>query len=206
VRAAATRPEGLPVGSPFSWRRAALLALTWTAVAHAQVPASQGSLSGVKSLKLHARDGSSVAIGSVRFTPGADGQVAFVIERDPRAFGDHFLSMREFKCVEGSGEILCHVPYPYPQPGLVSAADLAWLEHSLLFMFKLPSEFGAKLWNGIYFRIQPGPGGTLVGTPQAVDLNLIAAPPARPEVPPFGPARRDDIRPGSRWFERLTIE
>ena len=129
-----------------------------------------------------------------------------ISERDDKAFTDHFLSMREFKCVEGRGEILCHVPYPYPQPGQVTATDLAWLEHALLFLYKLPGDFGAKLWNGIYFRLQPASGGGLVGTPQAIDLNLIGAPPARPEVPPYGPARRDDIRPASRWFERLTIE
>lgn len=202
----ANRQQGLPAGSPFSWRLAAWVALAWAGVAQAQAPASAALLDGTKTVKLHARDGSSLPIGSVRFTPTANGQVAFVFERDPRAFSDYFLSMREFKCVEGRGEILCHVPYPYAQPGTVSASDLAWLEHSLLFIYKLPSEFGAKLWNGIYFRLQPGPGGGLVGTPQAVDLNLIGAPPARSGVPPYGPARRDDIRPGSRWFERLTIE
>jgi hypothetical protein len=183
-----------------------VLAAFALALPAAAQPVPAAALDGVKTIRLHARDGGSVAIGRVRFTPGADGRVAFRIERDAAAFTDHFLSMREFKCVEGRGEILCHVPYPYPQPGQVSATDLAWLEHSLLFMYKLPSEFGAKLWNGIYFRLQPAPGGGWVGTPQAVDLNLIGAPPARPEVPPYGPARRDDIRPGARWFERLTID
>lgn len=207
----ATRPEGLPAGSPFSSRArvaglalAAAFALARPAAGQAQTPTP--ALDGTRTITLHARDGSSVPIGKVHFTPAADGRIGFRIERDAKAFSDHFLSMREFKCVEGRGEILCHVPYPYPQPGWVSTADLAWLEHALLFMFKLPGDFGAKLWNGVYFRLQPAPGGGLVGTPQAVDLNLIGAPPARPEVPPYGPARRDDIRPGARWFERLTIE
>jgi hypothetical protein len=211
VRSRATRPEGLPAGSPFSSRAgvaalavAAALGLARPAAVQAQ-PAAP-ALDGTRTITLHARDGSSVAIGKVHFTPAADGRVGFRIERDTAAFTDHFLSMREFKCVEGRGEILCHVPYPYPQPGLVSSTDLAWLEHALLFMFKLPGDFGAKLWNGIYFRLQPAPGGGWVGTPQAVDLNLIGAPPARPELPPYGPARRDDIRPGARWFERLTID
>ena len=202
---AAGRQQGLPLGGPFFWPVAAW-ALACAAVAHAQAPGGPGPLEGTKTITLHARDGSTLPIGSVRFTPAPNGQVAFVVERDARAFSDYFLSMREFKCVEGRGEILCHVPYPYAQPGTMSGTDMAWLEHALLFMYKLPSEFGAKLWNGIYFRLQPGPGGGLVGTPQAVDLNLIAAPPARPELPPYGPNRRDDIRPGSRWFERLTIE
>jgi hypothetical protein len=83
--------------------------------------------------------------------------------------------------------------------------DLAWLEHALLFLYKLPREFGAKLWNGVIFKLRLTESG-LVGTPQAVDLNLIAAPPARSDVPPYKPALRDDIRPGARWFEKLTIE
>jgi hypothetical protein len=46
----------------------------------------------------------------------------------------------------------------------------------------------------------------LTGRPQAIDLNLISAPPDNPEVPPFSPALRDDIAPGMRWVESLTIE
>jgi hypothetical protein len=97
------------------------------------------------------------------------------------------------------------VPYPYAQPGTVSTTDLAWLEHSLLFMFKTPTEFGAKLWNGIYFQLKLTERG-LEGTPQAVDLNRISAPPDQPGVPPYRAALRDDIAPGARFFNRLTIE
>jgi hypothetical protein len=49
-------------------------------------------------------------------------------------------------------------------------------------------------------------GNGLAGTPQAVDLNRIASPPARTDVPPFGPAQRDDIPPSARWFNRITVE
>ena len=37
-------------------------------------------------------------------------------------------------------------------PGL---PGLARLEHALLFMFKTRAEFGAKLWNGVYFQLTP---------------------------------------------------
>ncbi len=100
-------------------------------------------------------------------------------------------------------------PYPYPQPGTVSAQpggnDFAWLEHSLLLMFKTPAEFGAKLWNGVYFPLRLTDQGR-EGLPQAVDLNRISAPPDKPGPPPFWPALRDDIAPGARGFEWLTIE
>jgi hypothetical protein len=160
---------------------------------------------GTRRVVLHARDGGLTVIGAVTFSPRPDGRVAFSWQVDTAPFTDHFLSMREFKCLPGQGEILCLVPYPYPHPGHVARDDLAWLEHSLLFMYKKSSEFGAQLWNGVYFRLAVD-GNRLVGTPQAVDLNRISAPPQRTEVPPFGTAHRDDIPPGARWYGRLTIE
>lgn len=165
-------------------------------------------LDGTKRLALHARDGTRVEIGSVRFdpVPGGDAESRrFVVVIDHTPFRDHFLSMREFKCLDGTGEILCHVPYPYPRPDTVTIRELAWLEHALMFMFKKPADFGARLWNGVYWQLRVTPHG-LVGQPQAVDLNLIAAPPARPNVPPYRPALRDDMPPGSRWFVQLTID
>ncbi len=160
---------------------------------------------GTKRVTLHAKDGTSVEIGQVVFTARADGRTAFAWKADTSRFTDHFLSMREFKCLPGQGEIMCLVPYPYPQTGHIAANDLAWLEHSLLFMFKKQSEFGAQLWNGVIFKLSATPTG-LAGTPQAVDLNRIAAPPARTDVPPYGPAQRDDIPPGARWFNKITLE
>ena len=159
----------------------------------------------MKSVKLHAKDGSSVDIGQVVFTPRADGRTAFVWKADTSRFTDHFLSMREFKCLPGQGEIMCLVPYPYAQPGHVAANDLAWLEHSLLFMFKKQSELGAQLWNGVIWKLAAD-GNRLAGTPQAVDLNRIASPPAKTDVPPYGAAQRDDIPVTARWFNKITIE
>jgi hypothetical protein len=160
---------------------------------------------GTKSVKLHAKDGTSIEIGQVVFTPRADGRVGFAWQADTSRFTDHFLSMREFKCLPGQGEILCLVPYPYSQPGHVAPDDLAWLEHSLLFMFKKQSELGAQLWNGVIWKLSAD-GNRLTGTPQAVDLNRIASPPSKTDVPPFGPAQRDDIPFTARWFNKITVE
>lgn len=180
---------------------AALLAV----LAWAPLAAGAWELAGDRTLTLHARNGDSTKIGTVRFMPQPDGRIGFVVTMESERFKDFFLSMKEFKCLEGSGEILCHVPYPHRQPGTVSATDLAWLEHALMFMFKTPAEFGAKLWNGVYFQLRRTEQG-LEGTPQAIDLNLISAPSDRPEVPPYRPALRDDMPPNARWFNRLTIE
>lgn len=96
------------------------------------------------------------------------------------------------------------MPYPYANPRTVSAGDLRWLEHSLLFLFKTQKEFGAKLWNGLYYRLQASDAG-LVGTPEAVDLAQIGAPPADLSTPPYGPGDRSEIDPATRWFPRLLI-
>jgi hypothetical protein len=168
-------------------------------------PACAFELTGTRNLVAQLRGPTRVVLGQVSFTPQADGRIAFKLAMDPARFTDHFLSMKEFKCLDAGGELLCHVPYPYPQPGSVTAGDLAWLEHALLFLFKKPGEFGAKLWNGLYFKFERTPQG-LVGRPQAIDLNLISAPPDKPGVPPYRPALRDDVPDGARAIERLLIE
>lgn len=190
--------------APLPWLTGLLMALLASSAS-----AQPGPLDGTRRLALHARDGTRVEIGSVRFDPvpgGAADARRFALSIDHAPFRDHFLSMREFKCLDGSGEILCHVPYPYSRPDTVTPGDLAWLEHALMFMFKKPADFGAKLWNGVYWQLRVTPDGTLEGRPQAIDLNRIGAPPARLDVPPYRPAQRDDMPEGARWFVRLTLE
>lgn len=162
-------------------------------------------LAGRKTLSAVTADGATVTLGAVVFTPAADGAVGFKVEMQHEALSDHFLSMREFKCLPGPKEISCYVPYPYRHPEQVRPGQLAWLEHSLLFFFKTPTDFGAKLWNGLYF-VFTDTGPALVGVPQAVDLNLIGAPPADLSRPPYGPDKRHAIPADARWIRTLRIE
>lgn len=161
--------------------------------------------SGEKALVALTKDGQRTRIGSVFFQPAADGATGFRVQMDRTVMQDHFLSMREFKCLPAAQEITCFVAYPYAQPGTVSPGHLAWLEHSLLFFYKQPADFGAKLWNGIIFKFTQTPAG-LVGQPQAVDLNLIGVPPDNLKEPPYGPFQRDDFPGGARWVRELRIE
>ena len=161
--------------------------------------------SGEKALIAVTRDGARTTIGRVVFTPAASGASAFKVQMDHAVMRDHFLSMREFKCLPAEQEISCFVPYPYAQPGTASSTQLAWLEHSLLFFYKQPKDFGAKLWNGIVFKFTTMPTA-LVGQPQAVDLNRIGVPPDNLSVPPYGPMDRDPFTPGARWLTELRIE
>lgn len=173
------------------------------ALVAAHNPVSAIELTGSRTITLHARDGQVVPIGTVVFQPAAGGS-GFALQLDHNRLKDYFLSMKEFKCVDSPAEVLCHVPYPYANPRTVGAADFGWLEHDLLFFFKTPRDFGAKLWNGVYFRLENTPQG-IIGTPQAVDLNVIGVPPDDLAKPPYGPAERGEIDPNTRWFTRLTI-
>lgn len=171
-------------------------------------PAAAWELNGTRSITIHGRDGQSIPVGTVNFKPAgsaATDRIAVSVQMDYRRFKDYFLSMKEFKCLEGAEEIFCHVPYPYANPGTVTATDFAWLEHSLMFMFKAQAEFGAKLWNGVYFRLALTEQG-LVGQPQAIDLNQIGAPPTDTGVPPYGLGERSEIAADARWFNKITIE
>ncbi len=158
---------------------------------------------GEKEIALHTNDGKSISIGTVTFTTHEE-KTVFSLHLDYAKFKDFFLSMKEFKCLEGPNEVQCHVPYPYPNPATVSRTDLRWLEHSLLFVYKLPKDFGMNLWNGIYYRLELTEQG-IVGTPQAIDLNLIASPAVGPLRPPYGPMERNDMTPGSRWISTISI-
>lgn len=184
-------------------RSARMLGFT-VATLLAAAPALAFDFAGTKTVSVHGRDGQAVPIGSVRFQPVAGGS-RFELQLDHRRLQDYFLSMKEFKCLASAAEVLCHVPYPYASPRTVSGGDLRWLEHELLFFFKAPRDFGARLWNGIYFQLAETPD-RLVGTPQAIDLNAIGAPPDDLSVPPYDPAQRGEIDPATRWFNRLTIE
>jgi len=166
--------------------------------------ASAWDLSGVKTVSAVTRDHEVIPIGSIEFTPMSNGATGFTLHMDHTRFKDHFLSMKEFKCLEGVDEVMCHVPYPYKNPGTVTGKDFGWLEHNLLFLFKQPRDFGAKLWNGLYYRFEQSDQG-LVGTPQAIDLNLISAPPEHLNTLPYNASLRDDVAPGSRWIAQLLI-
>jgi hypothetical protein len=186
------------LGSIASSGLLAVLALTGPA-------AAAFDFQGVKTLVAVTADGARTPLGSLHFTPAAGGPTTFRLALKTEVFTDHFLSMREFKCLNAAQEISCHVPYPYPNPATVAPGQLAWLEHSLLFLFKSPSEFGAKLWNGVYYEFQEQ-GAALVGRPKAVDLNEISAPPRDPATPPFRKALRHDMPAQARWLRELVIE
>ena len=161
-------------------------------------------LEGAKTIYAVTRDNQKLRIGQVTFMRESDSVVRFKLTMAYENFSDHFLSMKEFKCLEGE-EVTCHVAYPYKNPQTIESGDMAWLEHSLLFLFKQPRDFGAKLWNGSYYRFEPN-GNGLIGRAQAIDLNYISAPSNTPNIPPYSADLRVDAAPKERWIDHLLIE
>jgi hypothetical protein len=177
----------------------------WCVGAGLALQAQAFPLQGEKSLIAETQDGQHTRVGRVVFTPTTPGNASIRVHMDHAVMRDHFLSMREFKCLAAPQEVTCHVPYPYTNPATVSVQNLHWLDHHLLFLYKKPADFGAKLWNGIIYRWRLTPQG-LEGLPHAVDLNLISAPPDRLDVPPFSPAESEPFAPEARWIQRMRIE
>ena len=163
------------------------------------------SLEGSKQIVAVTQNAERIVIGQVHFTPEAGDQLGYALKLDTSRFQDHFLSMREFKCLPAASEVSCHVPYPYAHPQRVTAQQFDWLSHELLFLYKQPRDYGAKLWNGVYYQFERSDTG-LVGRPQAVDLNLISAPPDQKDVPPYDRAAREPMPAGQRWIDHLRIE
>jgi hypothetical protein len=162
-------------------------------------------LEGSKQVFAVTRDGTRLAIGQVQFKRMSTDVTQFKLKVESPLLVDHFLSMKEFKCLDGASEVTCHVPYPYRNPQTITAGNLVWLEHSLLFLFKQPRDFGAKLWNGSYYQFEVV-GQRLIGKPQAIDLNHISAPSDTPNIAPYTPDLRVDAAPGARWIDHLLIE
>jgi hypothetical protein len=167
--------------------------------------ATEFELEGTKQVFAVTRDGTRVAMGHVQFTRTSADITQFKLQVESPLLVDHFLSMKEFKCLDSASEVTCHVPYPYRNPNTITAGNLVWLEHSLLFLFKQPRDFGAKLWNGSYYQFEVV-GQRLIGKPQAIDLNHISAPSDTPNIAPYTPDLRVDAAPGARWIDHLLIE
>ncbi len=172
------------------------LLLSWQVMAESE-------LSGRKSVYLVDKSEQKLKIGDVHFNASVDG-VSYKLVLEREKFQDYFLSMKEMKCLEGD-ELWCHLPYPYQSPRVVKSDDFRWLEHDLLFMFKKKEAFGANFWNGIYYKMSFR-NGRIEGTAQAVDLNMLAAPPEDQSIPPVSEADLDEADIDLRWLPYLVIE
>ncbi|MCW9035088.1 MAG: hypothetical protein OQJ97_12775 [Rhodospirillales bacterium] len=174
------------------------MALFWVSTAFA------GPFEGTKKIIFHDNKGGKVVFGTIDFMPKGD-KIGFKIHKDHKLLTDHFLSMREFKCLTGPSELACYVNYPYNNPSIVSADNLGWLESALIFIKKTNKEFGVNMWNGMLYKMTVK-DGIIHGELRDIDLNYIASPPDDLTVPPYNEDEQTEPILSSRWLPRLTIE
>ena len=170
----------------------------------ATVSAMAGPLTGTKEISLRDADGGQTVIGHVHFSQDGD-HAAYEIQFLEEAFTDHFLSMRPFKCLEGSDKHWCHVPYPYPILRRVSADDLTDLEYDFLFIWKGATEYGINTWNGVYYLLKVDED-RLIGRLHEMDMSILSAPPDAGDMRPIQAPDLHEGDPDSHWLSELVIE
>ncbi|TMM51227.1 hypothetical protein [Sulfitobacter sabulilitoris] len=168
----------------------------------AVLAALAGPLSAAERRHAYLEDGSGARIEIATIDIASDG--AYAVTMTERAFSDHFLSMRPFKCVEGPEKTWCHVPYPYTIRRDIST-DLTDLEYDFLFVWKGKGDYGINMWNGVYYRMARS-GDALRGVLHELDMDLLASPPAADDLRPLGPQDIVESDPDSHWLPRLIIE
>ena len=150
---------------------------------------------------LEPTEGPRIEVGAVHLEP--DG--AYRVVWDDSRFGDFFLSMRPFKCLEGSEKLWCRVDYPYENNRRISGDDLTDLEYDLLFVWKNAKDYGIDLWNGVYYELAAN-GDGWDGTMFEMDMNVLASPPEGGNLRPIEPDMLDEADPDSHWLPRIVIE
>ena len=173
------------------------------AVSMANVAGAQGvGLEGTMGAYLERPGGESIKIADVTFTPG-DGGYTFSVAMTEAPFGDEFLSMRPFKCIDGE-TMYCHLVYPYDKKNTGTSDQHINLEYEFLFIVRSPKDYGINPYNGRYFVLQQE-GASLRGKVYAVDLDILAAPPDAGVVHPVTAADLDELEPAPERFPELVI-
>jgi hypothetical protein len=168
--------------------------------------AGPAAADGPRALSLIDEAGGALQVAELRLSPpGADGAQSFEIDWDDTKFGDYFLSMRPFKCIEGPKQLWCRVPYPYAIARQIRPDDLTDLEYATLFVWKRKGDYGIDLWNGVYYAITAQADGALVGRLHDYDMNALGIPPDAGEMRPIGTDELTEGPEDGRWLPGLVI-
>jgi hypothetical protein len=170
----------------------------------AAVTAFADPLSGRKQISLIDGAGEKLVIGEMTFTR-ENGVTSYKIDWRDAPFGNHFLSMRPFRCLEGPAKHWCYVDYPYDIHRQVSADDLTDLEYDLLVIHKGATEYGINMWNGVYYRLERD-GERLIGQMHEMDMGILAVPPESGDLRPIKPKHLHETDPEGHWLPRVVIE
>ena len=148
--------------------------------------------------------GERTYVADIKVMPAGDKKQYEVIWNDD-AFGDYFLSMRPFKCVQGGDKLWCRVPYPYEIKREITDGELTDLEYDFLFVWKKANDYGIDMWNGVYYEIEATDAG-FSGQMAEFDLGRLAVPPPKGELRPIRSDFLDEADPTSHLFPHLVIE
>ena len=162
-----------------------------------------GALDGEKRIKLVEFSGAEHVVGSVVFEPSGDASKYEVRWLD-EMFEEHFLSMRPFKCFEGTTKYWCRVPYPYEIKKLVSESDLTDLEYDLMFIWKGSTEYGINMWNGVYYQLEIDEN-RIIGKLNEIDMDKLSAPPEKGNLRPVNEYDLEPGEPENHWLPTLII-
>ncbi len=165
----------------------------------------EGSAAKPQTIYLVDRDGNETSIGTVGFNEESDGTSSFRVDLSEAPFVEKFLSMRPFKCIDGTKQTVCHLPYPYALKNRIGNGDLADLEYRLLFLHKGPTEYGIDAWNGLYYRLARNDSGGFDGALHEADFNILAVPPEAGVTRPIKQADLTAAEAGRHRFPRLVI-
>ncbi|MDJ0822201.1 MAG: hypothetical protein QNJ09_10395 [Paracoccaceae bacterium] len=137
-------------------------------------------------------------VGSVSVSEGK-----YTATMADEGFGDYFLSMRPFRCLEGPEKLWCHVPYPYEITRDLSG-ELTDLEYDFLFVWKPAGEYGINLWNGVYYVLEEH-GTGLRGAMYEMDMNLLAVPPEAGNLRPIRDVDLTEADRDSHWLPQMLV-
>lgn len=156
------------------------------------------------SVVLQGQDGTEIDVADLTFDRLDNGNWTYALTWDDTKFSDQFLSMRPFKCLDGPEKQWCRVPYPYPNRHQISARDMTDLEYDLLFIWKRQGDYGIDMWNGVYYRLDPG-ARTLAGAMHEMDMDILSAPPDEGDLRPITEADLEPADPESHWLPVLEL-
>lgn len=164
------------------------------------LPLALAKADEVRTIQLHPAESDPISVGTLTLLD----QGGYRIDWDDTKFGDFFLSMRPFKCLEGPQKLWCRVDYPYENKRVLTTQDVTDLEYDLLFVWKNANDYGINMWNGVYYELEPTEAG-FEGVLYEFDMDTLAAPPEDGSLRPIAEDILDEGDPDSHWLPRITI-
>ena len=157
-------------------------------------------------ISLISQAGDSMIVGHVDFTKAGEGEnTSYEVRIDDSKFGNYFLNMRPFKCLQGPKYMICHLPYPYEKENKLQAGNLINLEYDLLFIHRKATDYGIDPWNGLYYKLEKTKEG-IKGVLTAVDMDILAAPPDDGVTHPIQASDLHEIDADAHSYPTLLIK